>query len=156
MMRAMRPDHAPIGLQLNRTARIVRRAFDEALADAGGSLPVWLVLLNLRIRRVASQRELARAVGVSAPTLTHHLNAMEGDGLLARRRDPGDRRNHLIELTEPGERAFARLREAAAAFDERLVAGFAPEELTALGDALSRLSGNADTTTTGGGACTLT
>jgi MarR family transcriptional regulator for hemolysin len=151
-----RPELIPIGLQLNRTARVVGRAFDDALTEAGGSLPVWLVLLNLTIRTVASQRELARAVGVSPPTLTHHLNAMEAGGLVARRRDPADRRNHLIELTESGRQAFARLRTAAAAFDAQLRAGFTPEKLDALGDALSRLSGNADTTTTGGGACTLT
>ncbi len=61
----LRPELIPIGLQLNRTARVVGRAFDDALTEAGGSLPVWLVLLNLTIRTVASQRELARAVGVS-------------------------------------------------------------------------------------------
>ena len=138
----MRPERIPIGLQLNRASRLVGRAFDEALGDAGGSLPVWLVLLNLKIRRVASQRELAEAVGVTAPTLTHHLGALEAGGLLVRRRDPGDRRNHIIELTERGEEAFVRLREAAAAFDARLRAGFEPGELAALGAALQRLSAN--------------
>jgi|SRR5579875_999964 len=138
----MRPQHIPIGLQLNRTAHAVRRAFDAALTESGGSLPVWLVLLNLTIRRVASQRELARAVGVSPPTLTHHLGAMEADGLITRRRDPSDRRNHIIELTEPGERAFARLRDAAATFDARLRSGFEPHELVALGAQLARLAAN--------------
>ena len=46
----MRPPRTPIGLQLSQTARIVSRAFDEALDAAGGSLPVWLNLLNLTIR----------------------------------------------------------------------------------------------------------
>lgn len=138
----MRPEHTPIGLQLTRTARLVSRAFDEALAEAGGSLPVWLVLLNLKIRRVASQRELADAVGVTQPTLTHHLGAMERDGLLARRRDPANRRNHIIELTELGEQAFIRLRDAAVAFDGRLRDGLAPEVLTALRTQLERLCSN--------------
>ena len=44
----------PIGLRLNQTARAVGRAFDQALADAGGSLPVWLILLNLTIGRPGS------------------------------------------------------------------------------------------------------
>ncbi|MGH2872261.1 MAG: MarR family winged helix-turn-helix transcriptional regulator [Solirubrobacteraceae bacterium] len=138
----MRPEHTPIGLHLTRTARLVSRAFDDALAAAGGSLPVWLVLLNLKIRQVASQRELAEAVGVSEPTLTHHLGAMEGDRLLARRRDPANRRNHIIELTELGEQAFIRLRDAAVAFDGQLRAGFAPGDLTALRAALERLCSN--------------
>jgi MarR family transcriptional regulator for hemolysin len=138
----MRPAQIPVGLQLTRAARLVGRAFDEALVEAGGSLPVWLVLLNLKIRPVASQRELADAVGVTAPTLTHHLGAMEAGGLLMRRRDPENRRNHIIELTELGEQAFARLRDAAVAFDARLRAGFEPGELTALGTQLERLSAN--------------
>lgn len=138
----MRPAQIPVGLQLTRAARLVGRAFDEALVEAGGSLPVWLVLLNLKIRPVASQRELADAVGVTAPTLTHHLGAMEAGGLLMRRRDPENRRNHIIELTELGEQAFARLRDVAVAFDARLRAGFEPGELTALGTQLERLSAN--------------
>jgi MarR family transcriptional regulator for hemolysin len=138
----MRPEHTPIGLQLGRTAGIVRRAFDAALTEAGGSLPVWLVLLNLTIRRVASQRELAQAVGVSPPTLTHHLGAMEADGLIVRRRDPADRRNRMIELTDAGEAAFARLRDVAARFDARLRAGFEQQELAALDAQLTRLAAN--------------
>ena len=77
-----RPIRTPVGLRLTRTARVVSRAFDDALSGAGGSLPVWLVLLNLKTRRVSNQRELAEAVGVREATLTHHLNAMERDGLL--------------------------------------------------------------------------
>jgi MarR family transcriptional regulator, transcriptional regulator for hemolysin len=138
----MRPEHTPIGLQLTRTSRLVSRAFDEALAAAGGSLPVWLVLLNLKLRQVASQRELAEAVGVTGPTLTHHLNAMEADGLLSRRRDPANRRNHLIELTDAGDATFLRLRDAAVAFDARLRAGLEPEQLLALGGLLERLCSN--------------
>lgn len=138
----MRPERIPIGLRLTRAARLVGRAFDEALGEAGGSLPVWLVLLNLKIQRVSSQRELAEAVGVTAPTLTHHLGAMEAEGLLVRRRDPHNRRNHIIELTERGEESFARLRDAAVRFDARLRAGFELDELVALGAQLERLSAN--------------
>ena len=113
----------PLGLSLARAARVVSRAFDEALGDAGGSLPMWLVLLNLKIGRAANQRRLAEAVGVTEATLTHHLNAMETAGLVTRRRDPDNRRIHVVELTDAGEAAFLRLREAAMAFDRRLRRG---------------------------------
>ena len=53
------PFPVPIGLRLNQAARAVERAFDEALAEAGGTLPIWLILLNLKIRRPGNQRELA-------------------------------------------------------------------------------------------------
>ena len=137
------PRTPPIGLHLSAAARVVTRAFDEALAEAGGSMPVWLVLLNLKMRRqVANQRELAAAVGIREATLTHHLNAMESDGLLTRRRDPGNRRVHLVELTDAGEAAFARLRDAALAFDRRLRRGISADELDAFERVLNRLAAN--------------
>jgi MarR family transcriptional regulator for hemolysin len=141
----MRPARAPIGLQLARVARVVRRGFDDALGEAGGSLPVWLVLLNTKARRMANQRELAEAVGVREATLTHHLNAMEADGLLTRRRDENNRRIHVVELTEAGEAAFLRLREAALVFDRRLRRGISVEDLALLEDLLGRVAANVAT-----------
>jgi MarR family transcriptional regulator for hemolysin len=132
----------PIGLQLSQAARTVSRAFDEALDEAGGTLPVWLILLNLKIRKPANQRELAEAVGVREATLTHHLNAMDARGLVTRRRDAANRRMHVVELTDAGEAAFARLQRAALAFDARLRARLADAELDSLGDLLGRLAAN--------------
>ena len=106
------PTTEPIGLQLTRTAKAVSRAFDDALAEVGGSLPTWLVLVSLKSRTHGAQRELAAAVGIEGPTLTHHLNRMEASGLVTRRRDPANRRVHRVELTEAGEATFARLLEA--------------------------------------------
>ena len=137
-----RPVRSPIGLHLSRAARVVSRAFDDALAEAGGSLPVWLVLLNLKTGRIGNQRELAEAVGVREATLTHHLNAMESDGLLTRRRDEVNRRIHVVELTEAGEAAFLALRAAAVAFDRRLRADFSAEEIAGLEGLLDRLAAN--------------
>jgi MarR family transcriptional regulator for hemolysin len=138
----MEPLRPPIGLHLASTARVVSRAFDDALAEAGGSLPVWLVLLNLKIRRPGNQRELAGAVGVREATLTHHLNAMDTDGLITRRRDEINRRIHVVELTDAGEEAFRRLRTAAVAFDERLRGDIADDELASLDGVLDRLARN--------------
>src|SRR5258707_7436632 len=106
----MRPPQPPVGLELARTARTVSRAFDDALSEAGGSLPVWLVLLAMKTRNLASQRELAEAVGIMQATLTHHLNAMETAGLISRHRDPPNRRIHLVELTPAGDQMFMTLR----------------------------------------------
>ena len=136
------PFPVPIGLRLNQAARAIGRAFDEALAEAGGSLPVWLILLNLKIRRPGTQRELAEAVGIREATLTHHLNAMDAAGLITRTRDAGNRRIQLVQLTEAGETAFLRLRQAAVAFDEQLRAGVAEAEIATLTTLLTRLTAN--------------
>src|SRR3954468_23344125 len=103
------PPRSPIGLQLAQTAKVVSRAFDDALAAAGGSRATWLVLLAVKTRDVTSQRELADAVGIQGATLTHHLAAMEATGLVERRRDPDNRRVQFVGLTAAGDAQFLRL-----------------------------------------------
>ena len=137
-----RPAHLPLGLHLTRVARTVSRAFDDTLAEAGGSLPVWLVLISLKSRPLASQRELAEVVGIKGATLTHHLDTMESAGLVTRRRDPANRRLHLVELTPAGDALFLRLRDAATAFDQRLRAGLSESDAGQLEALLTRLRDN--------------
>jgi MarR family transcriptional regulator for hemolysin len=137
-----RPTRLPIGVRLASTAKTVSRAFDEALSAAGGSLPVWLILISLKTRSVANQRQLADAVGIQEATLTHHLNAMETEGLVTRRRDPANRRIHQVQLTEKGETLFRRLATAATAHDERLRTGLSSDEIALLEGLLDRLRQN--------------
>ena len=137
-----RPSTEPIGLRLARTAKLVGRAFDDALAAAGGSLPVWLVLVSLKARVPGAQRELAEALGIEGPTLTHHLSRMEAAGLVTRHRDPDNRRVQRVELTAAGEAGFERLRHRVVAFDERLRAGLTVADTAALGALLDRLRAN--------------
>jgi MarR family transcriptional regulator, transcriptional regulator for hemolysin len=129
-------------LYLTRVSRIVSRAFDDALAQAGGSLPVWLVLISLKSGQPASQRELAGAVGIQGATLTHHLNAMESAGLVTRRRDPDNRRLHRVELTPGGEELFRRLRDTAMTFDTRLRSGLTDRDADQLRTLLARMRDN--------------
>jgi MarR family transcriptional regulator, transcriptional regulator for hemolysin len=136
------PFGRPIGLELSRSARIVALAFDEALAQAGGSRPIWLIMTSLKSRPGASQRELAELVGIQDATLTHHLNAMESTGLVTRRRDPENRRVHVVELTATGETLFRRLRDAAGAFDARLREDMSEADVATLRGYLERLVRN--------------
>jgi MarR family transcriptional regulator for hemolysin len=136
------PATTPIGVVLARTAKTAGRAFDQALAAAGGSQPVWQILISLKTRPVANQRELADAVGIQGATLTHHLNGMETAGLVTRRRDPDNRRVHLVTLTPDGEQLFLRLASAAIAHDERMRKGLSDTEIAQLAGLLHRLAAN--------------
>lgn len=136
------PSETPIGLRLAAIAKTVGRAFDAALAEVGGSRPTWLILVSLKMKQLGNQKGLADAVGIEGATLTHHLDAMEADGLLTRRRDPANRRVHLVELTKQGDTAFHRMRGAAAAFDRRLQAGISEAEIAQLRELLGRLHHN--------------
>ena len=136
------PDIEPIGLHLTRTAKAVSRAFDDALAEVGGSLPQWVILVSLKNNTHDAQRELAEAVGIEGPTLTHHLNRMENAGLVTRRRDPTNRRVQHVELTALGDKTFFALLDAVIAFDQRLRDGLSERQLTDLRRLLNRLDAN--------------
>lgn len=131
-----------MGLYIARAAKELSRAFEDALAEAGGSQPVWLILLSLKTKPDSTQRQIAERVGIREATLTHHLNGMEKSGLVTRRRDPANRRIHQLALTGEGEAAFHRLRAAAAAFDERLRKDIPQAQLDGLRKVLGRLVDN--------------
>ena len=63
-------------------------------------------------------------------------------GLVTRRRDPANRRLHLVELTPDGDALFFRLRDAAMAFDQRLRVGLSESETGQLEALLTRLRDN--------------
>ena len=113
-----KPERPPVGLQLARTAKSVSRAFDEALAQAGGSVPVWLVLISIKSQDLGNQRELAEAVGIKEATLTHHLNAMDAQGLVTRKRDPANRRAIIVlARSTNGGQSFVNYSWIASAFN---------------------------------------
>lgn len=98
--------------------------------------------MSLKGQRIASQRKLATMVGIEDATLTHHLNAMENDGLITRRRDPANRRVHIVELTVQGEAAFQGMLGTVIGFDQRLRDGFSDNEISDLARSLERMRAN--------------
>ena len=139
----MEPSTVPISLLVSSSAKALTRAFDDALGAAGGSVPTWLVLLALTDGVHSTQGELAAAVGVRQPTLTHHLDTMERAGFVTRVREPGDRRSQQVVVTESGHQLFLRLRRAAGAFDGRVRAGLADGEIAGVRRVLAQLVENA-------------
>ena len=143
MARAQQPAHTPIGLNLALYRQVgepcVRRRAGPGrrIGPAPGSRSI-----PLKTQPVRNQRELAEAVGIREATLTHHLNSMDEEGLITRRRDPANRRVHLVELTKAGEAAFQRMRGAATAFDQRLRSGLSGDDVAQLEALLGRLAAN--------------
>jgi len=138
----MRPRETPIGLQLAHTSKLVSRAFGDALASAGGSIPTWLIVSRLMGEEWRAQQELARAIGIEGPTLTHHLDALEEAGLVRRTRDPNDRRAVRLELTDAGREKHAELLQAVIAFNRQLRSGLEEAEIQELRELLGKLEQN--------------
>lgn len=129
----------PIGLRLARTARAVSLAFERAMAEAGGSASAWQVLLLVRSGEWGTQTRMAEAMGITGATLTHHLNALEAQGLVRRWREPGNRRVQQVALTEEGQALFDRLRKVAARHDQRLRSRLGEDRTARLAELLDEL-----------------
>jgi MarR family transcriptional regulator, transcriptional regulator for hemolysin len=138
----MKPDRTPPGLKLAMASKAVSMAFNAALGAAGGSVPVWLILSSLKRGRWTTQLDLARSLGIEGPTLTRHIDNLERDGFVSRRRSESDRRAFRVELTGAGEAAHDRLLEAVIAFNQQLTAGLARDDLRRLDEILTRLVDN--------------
>ena len=103
-----------VGRLLALTAKAVREWFDARLSAHGGSLPTWIVLSQaIDGDESPSQRELAARMGIGGATLVRHLDRLEADGLVVRRRDEHDRRVTRVDITPAGRRRHRELARVA-------------------------------------------
>src|SRR4051794_9571042 len=109
------------------------------MAEAGGSASAWQVLLLVRSGQWATQSNLAKAMGVTAATMTHHLSALEAQGLVRRWRDDANKRVQQVELTDTGIELFDRLRAVAMKHDQRLRSRLTAKETEQLAKLLEKL-----------------
>jgi|SRR5262249_33184936 MarR family transcriptional regulator for hemolysin len=111
-------------------------------------MPTWFILTNLKGDAWRTQHELARALHIEGPTLTRHLDGLEEEGLVVRRRDADDRRAVSVELTDLGRAKHAEMLRAVQSFNRRLLAGLSDSEIEELRSLLARLEQNARATAT--------
>ncbi|MET3952817.1 MarR family transcriptional regulator [Arthrobacter sp. UYEF36] len=108
-------DHVRDGyLLLTTAARLVQRRFDEALAPLGLTRAA-VIALKAMSHHPMNQEQLAAVVHVQSQTLGRVLTRLEADGLVTRTRDPLDRRQFQVEMTDAGEAALCAAREAESA-----------------------------------------
>lgn len=90
------------GYLVNYTARAFGRKLSRLLAARGARIGQVAVLLFLWAQEGQTQRELSRKVAIEDATMVRTLDRMERDGLVRRERNPQDRRQIRIFLTEKG------------------------------------------------------
>jgi DNA-binding MarR family transcriptional regulator len=127
-------------LLLAHLGRVAKRRFGEALEPTGLKGPEAFALMQLRDLGPISQQELAETLDLDPSKLVALLNELESDGLAERRRDPGDRRRHIVEISAAGRKRLADAERAMAAFENQFLAGLAPDERLQLQGLLGRVA----------------
>jgi MarR family transcriptional regulator for hemolysin len=130
-----------LGRQLAVTQKALQAAFDARLQEAGGSISTWVVLEHALEDGQLSQRLLARRISIEGPTLVRHLDRLEAEGLVERRRDESDRRVVRVVVTTAGKELHDRLRRVADGMDSEIGALLSEQELKTMRRVLDRLHG---------------
>jgi DNA-binding MarR family transcriptional regulator len=127
-------------LLLAHLGRVAKRRYSEALEPTGLSGPQAFALMQLRNLGPISQQDLAERLDLDPSKLVALLNELESAGLAERRRDPGDRRRHIVEISAAGKQRLAAAEKAISAFESGFFAGLEPGERDQLQGLLGRLA----------------
>jgi DNA-binding MarR family transcriptional regulator len=126
---------------ISRLARIVARGVETAL-DPAGLRPRHLVALTvLRDRGATTQGALGEALRLDPSNLVGLLNELEQRRLLERRRDPDDRRRHIVELSAAGRQALVRAERALVSVEDDVLGALDEDERATLHALLLRAAG---------------
>lgn len=138
-----RPDES-LGILFADVTRMFWRRLDLGLAAAGLDLTSGeaRVMITLEETRGLRQAQLAERMHIEPMTLVGFLDRLETRTLVRRVPDPADRRAKLVEPTEAGRAATARIRAISAEVRARLTAGLGEAEVATLRGLLQRVRRN--------------
>ncbi|HSC04737.1 MAG TPA: MarR family winged helix-turn-helix transcriptional regulator [Solirubrobacteraceae bacterium] len=123
-------------VMLMRLATAIKKRSTEELM--GLKLRQLMLLSYLNAGAPALQQQLCEALWLDANNCVLLLNELEDLGYVQRRRDPADRRRHVVELTEAGRTALERAEAAQESLGDELFAALSDEERATLRSLLGR------------------
>ena len=125
-------------LLLVRLGAVLGEIADERLAAAGVDGSEYAVLAVLASDGPGSQQELAELLGKAPGLMVTAIDGLEQGGLVARVRDPADRRRSRVTLTAAGQKALAHADRLADQALADLFPGFGGDEMSELRRLLER------------------
>jgi DNA-binding MarR family transcriptional regulator len=124
-------------VQLNKA--IHKRSTEEML---GMRLKAYMTLGYIRDHPGATQQELESGLVMDANSVVLILNELEAKQFSVRRRDPQDRRRHIVEMTAAGRRALERADKEREGLEAEMLANLSPEERRSLRKLVERVLEN--------------
>ncbi len=126
-------------IALLRARETVMDRFRPHLSQHDLTEQQWRVLRVLNEAGELDATKLARRASVLMPSLTRILKLLDARGLIAVRRDPGDKRRALATLTETGQRLIVTAAPRSAEIYRDIENAFGEERLNHLLDELDDL-----------------
>jgi DNA-binding MarR family transcriptional regulator len=123
-------------VSLLRLAKVIhKRSTEERL---GIKLRQLMLLSYLRSGQPALQQQLCESLWLDPNNCVLLLNEMEEMGYVERRRDPADRRRHVVDITKAGRLALQRAERAQETIGDELLGALSDEERATLQSLLER------------------
>uniref|UniRef100_A0AAU2JM13 MarR family winged helix-turn-helix transcriptional regulator n=1 Tax=Streptomyces sp. NBC_00049 TaxID=2903617 RepID=A0AAU2JM13_9ACTN len=137
--------HPPqrLGLLLAWHGSVTQTRMKRALSAAGLTPRHAMTLMHLEGGPMG-QRALADRLEVDPSVLVGILNDLEGDGLAERRRDPADRRRHIVAITDAGAAALGTTNAALDEVEGGIFGGLSDHECEVLRGLLDRVNTSAE------------
>jgi DNA-binding MarR family transcriptional regulator len=129
---------------LKRLGYLIKDRTMAALEPTGLSPYDHAVLALLEEEPRETQATIADALGYDRSHLVGVLDDLEERGLIERRRDPSDRRRHLVTLTPAGKETLTSLRSIAGRVEDEFFEPLDAEERETLRTLLQRLAAHHD------------
>jgi MarR family transcriptional regulator, transcriptional regulator for hemolysin len=124
---------------LDYLARMGRRA-----SESGSLRPRHVIALTLlREQGACGQQTLAETLSLDPSNVVGLLNELEDQELVTRRRDPADRRRHIVELSARGEDALREASSRLGAVEDHMFSALSGDERRTLHELLSRVVASA-------------
>jgi DNA-binding MarR family transcriptional regulator len=115
-------------LLMIKLGRITAHRFTEALEPFGLRPRHVAALIELRDRGELTQQSLCGQLHLDPTNLVAILNELERRGYATRRRDPEDRRRHLVEVSKKGIAVIEKVSEVMDRVEADLLDGLEPAE----------------------------
>lgn len=127
---------------LDHLARVGRRAAEASMAPNGLRPRHLIALMLLSDHGPQSQQNLGETLRLDPSNVVGLLNELEERELIRRRRDPSDRRRHIVELSTTGARELRRAQDRLRCVEDEMFAGLTAAERATLHALLTRAAGS--------------
>jgi DNA-binding MarR family transcriptional regulator len=129
----------PIAGTMNLLTRLSRVIYRRAVPELIGiKIKEFVALVYLRESGRATQQKLAETMMMDANNCVILLNGLEDEGLIERRRDPDDRRRHIVEITPKGHKALTKAERQLETLDDDVLGKLDGAERDQLRDLLAK------------------
>lgn len=109
-------DSIEVGLLALHKSTFQHRAWDDVQVRAGVTMDrasaVLLKVVSQTEKSPCRMQDIARTLGIEAPSVTRTVQDLEHTGLIKRQADPDDKRASCVTLTKKGQQQLAKLQDA--------------------------------------------